>query len=76
MARYNIKDFKYLYNDKEITSEEYVNYLIDDADYYGTKIGKTTAKKIMAEDHMTAYERGSQEFYLSGGGVLSIVRNI
>ena len=76
MARYRITDFKYLYNDKEITQEEYVNYLIDDASYCGTKISRTTAKKLMTEDRMTAYERGSQEFYLSGGGVISIVRNI
>ena len=76
MARYKITDFKYLFNDKEITPEEYVNYLIDDADYCGTKISRTTAKKLMTEDRMTAYERGCQEFYLSGGGVISIVRNI
>ena len=76
MARYRITDFKYLYNDKEITQEEYVSYLIDDADYCGTKISRTTAKKLMTEDRMTAYERGSQEFYLSSGGVISIVRNI
>ena len=77
MARYNITDFKYLYNDKEITPEEYINYLIDDAEYLGgTKISRTIAKEIMAEDRMVAYERGNQEFYLSGGGVLSIVRNI
>lgn len=76
MARYKITDFKYLHNDKEITPEEYVNYLIDDADYCGTKISRTTAKKLMTEDRMTAYERGCQEFYLSSGGVISIVRNI
>jgi len=77
MAKYNIEDFKYLYNDKEITPEEYINYLIDDAEYLGgTKISRTLAKEIMTEDRMTAYERGCQEFYLSSGGVISIVRNI
>ncbi len=76
MARYKITDFKYLYNNKEITPEEYIEYLREDAEYCGTKLTKKEAKKLTASDRFTAYERGNQEFYLSSGGVISIVKNI
>lgn len=76
MARYKITDFKYLRNEDEITQEEYIDYLISDARSCNEKISKVAAKKIIAEDRFTAYERGNQEFYLSDGNVLSIVKNI
>ena len=76
MARYKITDFKYLYNEDEITQEEYIDYLISDAKSCNEKISKVAAKKIIAEDRFTAYERGNQELYLSDGSILSIVKNI
>lgn len=76
MARYKITDFKYLRNADEITQEEYIDYLISDARSCNEKISKVAAKKIIAEDRFAAYERGNQEFYLSDGSILSIVKNI
>lgn len=75
MARYTLKEFKYYYNDTEITADEYFIRLCAAAKDWGYKVNKTAVKKAIAEDRFTAWMVGNQETYLNDGGVLRIVRN-
>ena len=75
MARYRIDEFKYYYNDTEITVDEYFTRLCTNAAQCGYKVNKTLVRKAIAEDRHTAWIVGNQETYLKDGGTLRIVRD-